>query len=104
MNPLLIASIFVVTMASPAVVALRYTAKPKRELALKSCSARRRLPRKVEGPVALPVRVPEYFSATPGPRLLESATSITQLPVSASVHQAEDGIRISREDRENVMA
>jgi hypothetical protein len=36
--------------------------------------------------------------------LLESATLINQLPMSASVDQAEDGIRVSQEGRENVMA
>jgi hypothetical protein len=102
-DPLLIALIFAVTMALPAVVAVRYAAKPKRELALGSGSARRRQPA-VEGSVALPVRAPECISATPGPWLLESATLINQLPVGASVHQLVDEVRISREDRENVMA
>jgi hypothetical protein len=100
----MIASIFVVTMASPAVVALRYTAKPKRELALGSGSAQRRLTSAVEGSMILPVRVPEYVSATPGPRLLTQLTPINRRPVCASVDLAEDGISVSREDRENVMA
>lgn len=103
MHPLLIASIFVVAMASPAVVALKYAAKPKRELALEAGSARR-LPRTDEGSLVLPPRVPEYIALTPRLRLLESATLINQLPMSASVDQAEDGIRVSQEGRENVMA
>lgn len=104
MHPLIIASIFVVTMASPAVVALRYTAKPKRELALESGSAQRRLTNAVEGSMVLPARVPKYISATPGPRLLTQLTPVNRRPVDASVREAEDEIRISREDRENVMA
>jgi hypothetical protein len=102
-DPLLISLIFVVTMALPAVVAVRYAAKPKRELALGSGSARRRQPT-VEGSVALPARVPKYFSATPGPWLLDSATLINQLPVGGSFRQLVDEARISREDRESVMA
>lgn len=102
MHPLLIASIFVVTMASPAIVAVKFTAKPRRELALGRGSAQRRLPHKtVEGSLA--GSVSEYLAAIPGPRLLTPTTPINQLPAVTSDQLVQDASGISLEDSENAI-
>jgi hypothetical protein len=80
-HPLLIALVFVVMMASPAVVALQYAAKPKRELALEHGAARQRLPRRIESSVILLDRVPASVRAA-GPRLLASLKPIEQPPMN----------------------
>lgn len=84
---MLIAFLFVAAMASPAIVAVRYTAKPKRELTLSNGQARR-LARSIEGSVIVSVRVAESASTTLGPRLLTQGTHNSQLPVNASDRQA----------------
>jgi hypothetical protein len=100
-HPLLVASIFVVTMASPAILAVRYTVKPRRETALGSGSAQRRLPHTVESSLA--GSIPEYLSTIPGPRLLTPATHINQLEVHTSDPEEQDGSGIACEDRENAI-
>ncbi len=105
MHPLFVASIFIVTMASPAIVAVRYSTKPKRELALGSGSVQGRFPRSfprtVEG--SLVGSVSEYLAAIPGPRLLAPTTPINQLPVVTSDHQVQDGSGNSHEHSENAI-
>ena len=103
MHPLFVASIFVVSMASPAILAVKYAAKPRRELALGSGSAQRQLPRPFEGSVVFPGSAPENLSSTLGPRLLTPPTHMNQLHVDASNHQVQDGSGISREHSENAI-
>ncbi|MFZ0301042.1 MAG: hypothetical protein WAL75_00015 [Terracidiphilus sp.] len=83
MHPLLIALIFVAAMASPAIVAVQYAVKPRRELALAQRPTRR-LHGAIEGSVIRSVRIPASVPAAAGPRLLVSATPIEQRPVSIS--------------------
>ena len=86
MHPLLIALIFVAAMASPAIVAVHYAAKPKRELALGHRPAGR-LPLTIEGSAVLSVRIPVSVPSAAGPRLLAPVTPIKQQPVGTSGHR-----------------
>jgi hypothetical protein len=72
-HPLLIALIFVVMMAAPAIVAIQYTFKPKRQPALAPHPAPRPLTRSVEGSVVLPTRIPESVPAKPNKQKQASA-------------------------------
>jgi hypothetical protein len=100
-HPLFIASIFVVTMASPAIVAVKFTTKPRRELALGRGSAQRLPHASVDGSLA--GSVSEYLTAIPGPRLLAPSTPFNQLPVVTSDRFAHDVSGISHEDSENAI-
>jgi hypothetical protein len=84
MHPLLIVLIFVVAMASPAIVAVKYTARPKRELARVHRPEPRRLSGLVEGSVVLPVCSPATVRARLEPRQLAPVTPIKSLPASTS--------------------
>ena len=57
MHLLIVALIFVATMASPAVVAVKFVPRTKRELALAQLPAQGRLIRVREGRVVVPVSV-----------------------------------------------
>jgi hypothetical protein len=98
---LFLASIFVVAMASPAFVAVKYTTKPRRELALGSGSVRRPLPGTAEGPLF--GSVSEFLSAVPGPRLLKPSAPINHLQAVTADQQLQDGSGISRENSENAI-
>lgn len=88
MHQLLIASVFVVTMASPAIVAVRYSARPKRQYALAHRPERRRFSCAIEGSVIFPIGVPASFEARPGPRLLTPPRAIKRLPASTPDRRA----------------
>ena len=96
MHPLLIASIFVVAMASPAIVAVKYAAKPRKQLALASHPARSGFTRSDEGSVVLPVRLQDSIPAKPGLRQQETAKTgkqAKQQQASALDRQVDDVIR-----------
>jgi hypothetical protein len=93
MHPLMIALIFVVTMALPAFVAVRLTGRPKQELALAHAPARQRLTRSEEGSVVVPTRAPETVPASPKLSVLKLAKPNKEQQASALDHQVEDTIR-----------
>ncbi len=90
---LLIALIFVVTMALPALLIVRYAVKPRQELALSPSPARRRLSRSDEGCVVVPIRIRETVPAIKGLLKLEQEKSTKQQQASALDHQVDDTIR-----------
>lgn len=89
MHPLLIASIFVVTTASSAIVAVKYTLRPKQHLAPAPGPSWPWPPRSIEGSVALPDQVPEHVR----PGLLESVKLSQQEKANALNRQVDDTIR-----------
>ncbi len=93
MPPMLIAMIFVVAMAAPAIVAVRYTVKPRRELALAHGPAGRHT-RSGEGSMVLPVRDPQSVSTGREAKKLTLmlASANKQQQASALEHQVDDTI------------
>ena len=92
MHPLLIALIFVVTTASSAIVAVKYTVKPKRQPAPAPRPSWEPLPRSIEGSMAFPDRVPASVPEQVGPKLLTLMTRTKQQQASALDHQVDEVI------------
>lgn len=92
-NPLLIALIFVLAMALPAVLVVKYAVRPRREPALANSPARRRHSHSEEGSVIVPVRASETAPASPKSGLLKLAKLNKEQQASAIEHQVDDTIR-----------
>jgi hypothetical protein len=90
---MLIALIFVVAMALPAALVVKYTVRPKGERALANSPVRRRHTHSEEGSVVVPVRASETAPASPKPGLLKLAKPNKEQQASAIEHQVDDTIR-----------
>ncbi len=91
MNPMFI-GLILVTLASMAIVAVTYTAKSRRQLALAN-RPERRLAHSDEGSVVLPVRDAQSARADKAAKKLALTPAAKQEQAVALDHQVEDTIR-----------
>jgi hypothetical protein len=82
MHQLMIALTFVVTMAAPAVFAVRYATRPKHQAALVPAPSGRQFLSSTEGSVAAPVRV-----SVPAPKNKWATTPADDLKVDETIHR-----------------
>ena len=92
MQPLLIAAIFIVMMAFPAILAVRYAAKPRKQPVKASRNSLSRFGSSNEGSVILPVSVSATVLAHPGPVLISSGKRSKRAPMDFAAGEVNEVI------------